>query len=61
MDLIIDNPILRTNSKYFVEYKYDETTIKKLCKFFCEVSIPALIGLIPENGTADDVRIIFSI
>lgn len=61
MGLIIDNPILRTSDKYYIEYKYNETTIREQCKFFCEVSIPALIKLIPEGGTTEDVRIIFSI
>lgn len=61
MDLIINNPILRTNSKYYVEHKYDKTTIREQCKFFCETSIPALIKLIPDDGTTEDVRIIFSI
>lgn len=61
MDLIINNPVLRTSDKYYVEYIYDKTTIREQCKFFCETSIPALIKLIPDNGTIEDVRIIFSI
>lgn len=61
MDLIINNPILRTGLKYYVQYKYDETTIREQCKFFCEETIPTLIKLIPDGGTVEDVRIIFSI
>lgn len=60
MDMIIANPSLRQDAKYLVSYKYDKHTMKELCDFFCGVSIPKLTKLIPEGGTTDDVRVIFS-
>ena len=60
MDMIIKNPALRHNTRYFVEHKYDKRTMKDLCDFFCDVSISGLVKLIPEGGTAEHVRIIFS-
>lgn len=60
MDMIIANPSLRQDAKYLVSYKYDKHTMKELCDFFCDVSIPKLTKLIPEGGTTDDVRVIFS-
>ena len=62
MDMIIAHPALRNDSfGYYVTYVYNKRTIKKECEFFCYVSIPKLIELIPEGGTTDDVRIIFNI
>jgi hypothetical protein len=60
MDMIVANQSLRQSTRYFVEYKYDKHTMRDLCDFFCDVSIPKLIKLIPEGGTTDDVRVIFS-
>lgn len=61
MDMIIKYPSLADGKKCYVEYQYDKHTMKEQCYFFCNVSIPKLIELIPDGGTADDVRIIFSI
>lgn len=60
MDMIIANPSLRQDTKYLVEYKYDKHIMKELCDFFCNVSIPGLIKLIPEGGLSEHVRVIFS-
>ena len=59
-DFIIDYPSLLKGSLYVV-YEYDHKPFYELCEFFCKVSIPSLIKLIPEGGTMDDVRIVFSI
>lgn len=61
MDLIIEYPFLRTAPKYYVSYKQIEQQLKDKYQFFCKVSIPELIRLIPENGTTEDVRIIFTL
>ena len=61
MDMINLNPSLRKARKYLIDYKYDRHTIKEKFHFFCYVSIPKLIELIPEGGTVYDVRIIFSV
>lgn len=61
MDLILAHPSLRNDVRYFVQYQYDKRTAREACDFFCNTSIPGLIKLIPDGGTMDDVRIIFSI
>lgn len=60
MDCIIANPVLRTEPKYYISYEYNKQKLQDKHQFFCYVSIPELIRLIPENGTAEDVRIIFT-
>ena len=60
MDMIIQNQVLRVAPKYYVRYEYDKKKVRDKHKFFCETSIPSLIKLIPSEGTASDVRIIFS-
>lgn len=61
MDCIIANPVLRAAPKYYVTYDYIEQKLQDKYSFFCKVSIPELIRLIPEGGTPDDVRIIFTL
>lgn len=61
MDLILAHPVLRTHSRYYVSYEHERQSMRSICEFFCTESIPALIKLIPDGGTAEDVRIIFSI
>lgn len=62
MDMLIKHPSLREdNKRYYVNYKHNQTTKRKQCEFFCNESMSGLIKLIPDGGTADDVRIIFSI
>ena len=61
MDLILENPVLRSHSRYYISYEYERQTMRSICEFFCNGSIPALVKLIPEGGSADDVRIIFSL
>lgn len=61
MDVIIDNPSLRQDVRYFVEYQYDKCKMKNVSDFFCNESITGLISLIPDGGTTDDVRIVFTI
>lgn len=61
MDMIIKHPSLREDGiSYYVKHEYNKRAIIELCDFFCNVSIPGLIKLIPEGGTTGDVRIIFS-
>ena len=59
MDMIMHNPKLRDSQVYYVEHHYDKIVMKQKFDFFCNTSIPRLIELIPEGGTAKDVRIIF--
>lgn len=61
MDVIIDNPSLRQDVRYFVEYQHNKCKMKHVSDFFCNESIPGLINLIPEGGSTNDVRIVFSI
>ena len=61
MDMVLEYPSIRKHNRYFVEYQYDKARMRDLFEFFTKVSIPALINLIPENGTMNDVRIVFSI
>lgn len=51
----------KENKPIYVQYDYDHHMFYETQEFFCEVSIPELVDLIPENGSLDDVRIIFSI
>lgn len=60
MDLMMGNIDLNRQSKYYVLYEYDHTTIKEQCKFFFDHSLPKLFKLIPKGGITDDVRIIYS-
>jgi hypothetical protein len=60
MDMILENQSLRDESaNYYVEYLYDKHTMRELCDFFVNTSIPGLVKLVPQGGTTDDVRIIF--
>lgn len=61
LDILIDNGGLRKMGKCFVEYKYDYKQLKDKCSFFCKISIPKLMELIPVHGTKEDVRIVFSL
>jgi len=61
MDMVIARPSLRQQCRYFVEYRYDKCKMRDVCDFFCNVSVPRLIELIPDGGTIEDVRIIFSV
>lgn len=59
MDMIMRYPKLRATSSYYIQYNYDQTAVRNKFDFFCNTSIPRLIELIPDGGTAKDVRIIF--
>lgn len=59
MDMIMRFPKLRTAASYFVQYNYEQVALRSKFEFFCGTSIPRLIELIPDGGTAKDVRIIF--
>lgn len=61
MDVILENPSLRQDVRYFVKHKYNNCKIRYLSEFFFNESIPGLIKLIPEGGSTNDVRIVFSI
>lgn len=61
-ELIDKYPVLnKDKKKVYVIYYYDKHPLYELVDFFCNVSIPALAELIPENGGAEDVRIVFSV
>lgn len=61
-ELIDKYPALnKDKKKVYVVYYYDKRPLYELIDFFCNVSIPALAELIPENGSAYDVRIVFSV
>ena len=60
-DFIIDYPHLIDGNQLYVVYEYEHKPFYELCEFFCKVSIPSLIQLIPVGSTAHDVRIVFSI
>lgn len=59
MDMIMRYPKLREASSYYIQYNYNQTALRNKFEFFCNTSIPRLIELIPDGGTAEDVRIIF--
>ena len=60
-DLMIEYPVLQKFNKFYVVYKYDHKRVCELHEFFCKVSVPGLVKLIPDGGTANDVRIVFSV
>ena len=61
-DLIDKYPALnKDKKKVFVIYYYDMHPLCELVDFFCNVSMPALVDLIPEDGDVNDVRIVFSV
>lgn len=60
MDMILANKDLRDASKYYVRYEYDAQPLNELCDFFCNITLPSLIKLIPEDGTTKDVRAVYS-
>ena len=57
MDMILMNKELRVAKKYYVKFEYNTRIIKDECEFFCNTSIPSLMKLIPDGGTAHDVRV----
>lgn len=61
MDKILNKTISRNSRiKYYVKLKFFASTYKECCAQFLENTIPALEELVPANGTAEDVRIIFN-
>lgn len=61
MDMILASDALRTAKKYYVNIELSPTPLREYCKFFCDVSIPALMKLIPEGGSAKNVRVIYTV
>ena len=59
MDMILKDDSLRTFKKYYVKYDYDFKSMKDLCAFFCEVSIPALMKL-AHNSDFSTVRVVYN-
>ena len=60
MDMILDRIAPRETHKYYVTHEYDEAPLSAWCEFFCKVTIPQLMKLVPENGTMRDVRVVYS-
>lgn len=60
MDLILKYPALRTSNKYYVEFEYGKQSYKDKFDFFYNVSLAKLVQLIPDGGTVNDVRIIYT-
>lgn len=61
MDMILASDTLRTSKKYYVNIELSPTPLREYCKFFCNVSMPELLRLIPEGGSVDDVRVIYTV
>jgi hypothetical protein len=59
MDMILKDDSLRAFKKYYVKYDYDFKSLRDLCSFFCEVSIPALMKLAHDYGTGA-VRVVYN-
>lgn len=61
MDKILSKTIDRNiNVKYYIQTEFKPVTYKDCCLEFYEDTMSELEKLIPENGTDDDVRIIFA-
>lgn len=61
MDKILSKKIDRNiNVKYYVQIEFEPVTYKDCCLGFYEDTMSELEKLIPENGTDEDVRIIFA-
>ena len=60
MDMILANKDLRDAPKYYVRYEYDTQPLNELCAFFCNITIPSLIKLVPEGGAISDIRVVYS-
>lgn len=61
MDKILSKSIDRNiNVKYYVQTDFEPVTYKDCCMGFYEDTMSDLEKLIPENGTDEDVRIIFA-
>ena len=56
MDMILKDDSLRSADKYYVKYDYDFKSLRELCSFFCEESIPALMKLAQNS----DIRVIYN-
>ena len=60
MDKILNKTMDRdSNVKYYVQTEFPAETYKDCCYNFVEKTIPELEALVPENGTDEDVRILF--
>lgn len=61
MDKILSKTIDRNiNIKYYVQTEFEPVAYKDCCLGFYEDTMSELENLIPENGTDEDVRIIFA-
>lgn len=59
MKKIIEENIDSKNLEFYCKCTLPRRTYAQMCEFFYEETIPVLKSLIPEGGTAEDVRIIF--
>ena len=60
MDKILAKTMDRNaNLEYYVQCKFKPVTYRECCSCFLDETLPSLEELIPEGGTAEDVRIIF--
>lgn len=60
MDKILNKTMDRNlNIRYYVQTEFPAQTYKDCCWTFVEKTIPALEALVPEDGTDEDVRILF--
>lgn len=61
MDDLINGIYPRNEGKqYYTRATFNPITYAECCGRFLTETIPALIALIPENGTKEDVRIVFN-
>ena len=60
MDKILNKTMDRDNNiEYYVQTEFPAKTYKDCCYTFVEKTIPELEALVPEDGTDEDVRILF--
>lgn len=60
MDKILDGATERNSDvRYYVQTEFPASTYRDCCENFIENTIPSLESLVPEDGTDEDVRIIF--
>ena len=59
MDAILSGETQRGVTKHYVLFEYDKTPINRLCENFCLYCLSKLIEIIPKDGTAHDVRVVY--
>lgn len=61
MDMILSGTSDRDSEAYYIRFEYNTRPIKNECKFFCNISIPELIKLVPYGNSYDSVRIVYAV